>query len=303
MQTGNYLSLFKHLATYGYVVIAPQFPDNQHGELANDLLYCVNFIKQQNAIPASIFYDLIDTSKAGLFGHSMGGGASLLAASRDSSITVASPLAAAETNPSAITAMGLIKGVVYLISAQNDGITPVSTNQALMYANAFPIKALPIIKGGNHTKFMDVSTWDWTDPNGYISRNEQLRLTRRYLTSVFNLFLKEDTSFFHYAFGNKIINDTSIILTSMLKSLTPQSFNLIFPKDTFIYSPQNFYWESTYSLNLWDTVKYSVIISTDSLIRDTFLVIDTVTDTTATTFLETWKLFLESKSFYLRLNI
>lgn len=297
MQTGYYLSLFKHLATYGYVVIAPQFPDTQHGELADDLLYCVNFIKQQNTNPLSIYYNLIDTTKSGLFGHSMGGGASLLAASRDSSITVAAPLAAAETNPSAIAAMSLIKGVVYLIAAQNDGITPVNTNQALMYNNAFPIKALPIIKGGNHTKFMDVSIWDWTDPNGYITRSEQLRLTRKYLASVFNLFLKEDTSFFHYAFGNKITNDPNMIFTSMLKPLAPKSFDLISPNDTLISSPQNFTWQSTYSLNLFDSVKYSLIISTDSLMSDTFFVKETGIDTSVALTLQSGKYFGRVKAY------
>ena len=281
MQTGYYLSLFSHLATHGYVVIAPQFPDTQHDELARDLLFCVNYIKSQNNVPLSRYYGLIDTSVTGLSGHSMGGGASLLTASRDTSVKVVAPLAAAETNPSTIAVMSLIKGVVYLISGQNDGITPVNSTQSVMFSNALPIKALPIIKGGNHTKFMDVSTWDWTDPNGYLTRNEQLRLTRRYLTSVFNLFLKKDTAFFNYSFGSTIKTDTSIIFSSQLKSLTPKSFNLIFPKDTLIYPPHILIWESTYSLNLLDTVKYSAIVSTDSLMRDTFKIQEGLLDTTA----------------------
>lgn len=269
MQTSYYISLFKHLASYGYVVIAPQFPDTQHGELANDLLYCVNYIKQQNNVLGSRFYRLIDTTQSGLFGHSMGGGASLLAASRDSTVKVAAPLAAAETNPSAIAAMNLIKGVVYLMSGQNDGITPVNTNQLPMYNNANPIKALPIIKGGNHTRFMDVSIWDWTDPNGNISRAEQLRLTRRYLTSIFNLFLKQDTAYFKFALGNVIKNDVNMIFSSQLKPLIPMSFDIVFPKDTIITPPQVFKWRSTYSLNLEDTVKYEIIISSNSLMSDT----------------------------------
>ncbi|MCX8010479.1 MAG: hypothetical protein N3A61_04950, partial [Ignavibacteria bacterium] len=249
MQTGNYLSLFKHLATYGYIVIAPQFPDVQHSELANDLLFCLNYFKEQNRLSNSRYYKLIDTTQFGLFGHSMGGGASLLAASRDSTIKVVAPLAAAETNPSIISQMNSINSVVYLISAENDGITPVSTVQAVMYSNALPIKALPIIKGGNHTKFMDVSTWDWTDPNGYLTRNEQLRLTRRYLTSIFNLFLKRDTAYFKFALGDSIRKDTSIIFSSKLKSLKPMDFNLIFPKDTLIYPPYLLTWQKALSLN------------------------------------------------------
>lgn len=296
MQTSYYISLFKHLASYGYVVIAPQFPDTQHGELANDFLFCVNYIKQQNNVLGSRFYNLMDSTQSGLFGHSMGGGASLLAASRDSSVKVVAPLAPAETNPSAISAMSLIKGVVYLIAGQSDGITPVNTNQLPMYNNANPIKALPIIKGGNHTKFMDVSIWDWTDPNGNISRTEQLRLTRRYLTSIFKLFLKNDSAFFSISLGKIISSDTNMIFTVKLKPLTPKAFNLIFPKDTLIYSPQTFMWESTYSLNLLDTVRYTLIVSKDSLIRDTFKIAEALLDTSVSFSLGYGKFFWRVKA-------
>jgi hypothetical protein len=77
----------------------------------------------------------------------MGGGASLLAAANDSTIDVVAPLAAAETNPSVISRMKQIKAVVYLITAQNDGITPPANHQIPMYNNALPIKAIPTLKG------------------------------------------------------------------------------------------------------------------------------------------------------------
>ena len=116
MQTGYYLSHFRHLATHGFVVIAPQFPDTQHGELAEDLLYCVQYLRQQNTSPSSRFRGLLDTTFIGPTGHSMGGGASLLAAARDSRVKVVAPLAAAETTPSAIAVMNQIMGIVYLIA-------------------------------------------------------------------------------------------------------------------------------------------------------------------------------------------
>ena len=169
MQTSYYLSTFKHLASHGYVVIAPQFPDTQFGELADDLLYCVEYIRQQYATPASRFYGLIDTASVGLSGHSMGGGASLLAAVRDSRVDIVAPLAPAETTPSVIAVMNQIAGVVYLIAGGSDGITPPSTNQIPMYNNARPLKALPIILQANHTRFMDVAIIDFVDPNGTLT--------------------------------------------------------------------------------------------------------------------------------------
>lgn len=279
MQNSNYISLFKHLASYGYIVIAPQFPDVVHLQLAYDLLFCVNYIKNQNTNPASIFFRLVDVTKVGLSGHSMGGGASLLAAANDSTITVVAPLAAAETNPSAISVMNKIKSAVYLITAQNDGITPPQNHQIPMYNNALPIKGMPILKGANHTKFMDTRIWDWTDPRGYLTPIEQLRLTRRYLTSIYNLFLKEDSSYFKYAFGAEALRDTSIIHQFELKPLRPKSFNLISPTDSTSTSQTRiiFNWNPTYSLNLNDLIKYKLLISRDSAFSVIYYLKDNLT--------------------------
>mgnify|MGYP000330218570 CR=1 FL=1 len=297
MQNSYYISHFKHLASYGFVIIAPQFPDNNHLQLGFDLIHCVNFIKAQNRNSNSRFYNLIDTLKAGLSGHSMGGGASLLAAANDSSITVAAPLAAAETNPSVINVMNQIKGIVFLIAAQNDGITPVNTNQLPMFNNANPVKALVSIKGANHTKFMDTRIWDWTDPNGYLAASEQLRITRKYLTSIFNLFLKEDTSYFKYAFGDFAQSDTSIILQFQLKPLRPLNFNLITPKDTIRQSQINFLWHSSYSLNLNDQIKYQLLISSDEQFSNILFDINSIQDSFYTLQMQSGEYFWKVKAY------
>ncbi len=232
MQTGYYLSHFRHLASHGFVVIAPQFPDVQHSELADDLLFCVQYLRQQHTTPGSMFRGLIDTASVGLSGHSMGGGASLLAASRDIRVKVAVPLAAAETNPSAIAAMGSIRGVVYLIAGASDGITPPAQHQIPMYLAANPPKALVNIFGANHTRFMDVAIFDFTDPNGTLTRSQQLLITRRYMTAVLLYGLKFDQSSFIYAFGDSASLDPrisfSVLLptTSLEELETPAVFNL-----------------------------------------------------------------------------
>jgi dienelactone hydrolase len=297
MQNSYYISHFKHLASYGYVIIAPQFPDNNHIQLAYDLIYCINYIKSQNYVSTSRFFNLIDLTKAGLSGHSMGGGASLLAAANDSTITVAAPLAAAETNPSAVNVMKQIKGVVYLISAQNDGIAPVSTNQLPMYLNANPVKALPIIKGANHTKFMDTRIWDFTDTNSYLTAEQQLSITRKYLASIFNLFLKEDSSYFKFVFGDLAQSDTSIIFQYELEPLKPKSFNLILPQDTSSQTITNFLWHSTYSLNLYDQIEYELLIASDEQFNNLVLRVSEITDTTYSIQLQNGKYFWKVKAY------
>ncbi|MHC1737729.1 MAG: T9SS type A sorting domain-containing protein [Ignavibacteriaceae bacterium] len=279
MQNSYYISLFKHLATHGYLVIAPQFPDVNHSELADDLLAVTAYIKHQNSLVSSPFFNLIDTLKTGLSGHSMGGGASLLAAARESSITVVAPLAPAETNPSVIAQMNSVRGVVWLIAGSADGITPFSTNQLPMYNNSLPVKGLVSIKGGNHTKFMDIGTWDWTDPNGNIARQEQLRLTRRYMTSIFNLFLKGKKDHFDYSFGLDAQSDSAILLSYQLKPLIPTPFSLIAPFDSVSSSQVAFSWNNSSSLNLYDSVKYELTVSEDSLFQDTMMNLSGITDT------------------------
>jgi dienelactone hydrolase len=302
MQNSYYISNFKHLASYGFIVIAPQFPDNDHLQLAYDLIFCVDYIKSQDSVATSRFYNFIDLTKAGFSGHSMGGGASLLAAANDSTITVIAPLAAAETNPSAINVMDQIKGVVYLISAQNDGITPPPQHQIPMYSNANPVKALPLIKGANHTRFMDTRIWDWTDPNGYLTAAQQLLLTRKYLASIFNLFLKEDTSYFKYAFGELAQSDTSVILQYELKTLKPKSFNLISPKDTLYQTGVTFLWHSTYSLNLYDQVEYELLVASDEQFNNVVLQVGQINDTTYTAQLQNGQYYWKVKAYTSQLS-
>lgn len=280
MQNSYYISILRQLASHGFVVIAPQFYDVNHLQLGYDMIFCLNYLKKQSSNPLSKYYKLIDTTKSGVSGHSMGGGASLLASSIDTTITVSAPLAAAETNPSAINTVRNIKGVVYLISAQNDGITPVNSNQLPMYNNSNPVKALLNIKGANHTKFMDTRIWDWTDPNGYLSPAKQIEITRKYLTAIFKLFLKEDPLYYNYAFGDSVKNDTSIIFTYVLKPLNPKKFKLIYPLDTLYNQQVTFIWNSTTSINLEDTVRYHLLISNDSTFVNSIISIKNLKDTT-----------------------
>lgn len=280
MQTGYYLSHFRHLATHGFVVIAPQFPDTQHEQLADDLLFCVDYMRQQASVPSSRFHRLIDTSAVGLSGHSMGGGASLLAAARDSRVDVVAPLAAAETNPSAINIMNRIAAVVYLISGGSDGITPLATHQQPMYQQARPVKALPVILQANHTRFMDTNLFDFTDPNGTLSRPQQLLITRRYLTSVFHLILKKQPDYWAYAFGDSARSDPSLTFSSQPGSLAPAPFRLQFPDgNTWIPLLERFIWHSSRPLNPADSVSYLLEVARDSLFNNIILSVPDLQDT------------------------
>jgi dienelactone hydrolase len=103
----RYRSILEHLATWGYLTIATEsglelFPN--HRAYAEDMRHCLTYLEEQNADPASWLFGQVATAQFGVSGHSMGGGASILAAAADARIKAVANLAAAETNPSAIQA-------------------------------------------------------------------------------------------------------------------------------------------------------------------------------------------------------
>jgi len=210
-----YVSIFRHLASWGYVVIAPStetgfFPS--HINFARDLAFVIKDMKRRDKTPVDIFFNAIDTINTGVFGHSMGGGCSFLAGSLDTTIKAVSSLAAANTNPSSIEAALLIRKPVQLLSGQRDSIASYSTQQLPHYNNSQPFRFIANIKGGNHSQFhLQPGLDDLVDNPATITRLEQQRLTRRYVTAFFNIFLKSDTAYRNYLYGDFAKSDTGII--------------------------------------------------------------------------------------------
>ncbi|MBI5645477.1 MAG: hypothetical protein HY962_00985 [Ignavibacteriae bacterium] len=265
-QNTYYTSYYEHLASRGYIVIAPQFVDTQHGQLALDLLACLQWLRGEHTASNGFLRGLIDTSAAGISGHSMGGGASLLAASYDSRIRIAAPITPAETSPSAVSAMPNIFGAVCLISGASDGITQPAQNQQPMYNAASAFKSLPLLAGANHTRFMDNPIGDWTDPNGSMTRPVQQLLARRYMTAAFDLFLKSDTCGWHYSYGTLAL-DSRVSLSVATKYLPPKPFMLLSPiflEDSIPPSSLVFTWNRARTLNPHDSVEYTLQLSAGS---------------------------------------
>ena len=66
----KYPALFKHLASWGFIVIGNEDPSTCSGDSADaTLAYLLN----QNDDPNSVFYQKVDTAHIGITGHSQGG--------------------------------------------------------------------------------------------------------------------------------------------------------------------------------------------------------------------------------------
>jgi dienelactone hydrolase len=206
-----YQSTLEHLASWGYLVIASEsygglFPN--HGAFADDLRWCLTYLESENASPSSWLFQQVDTNAFGVSGHSMGGGASVLAAERDSRIRVVANMAAADTNPSAIDAIANVRVPVFLIAGDEDSIAPPSQHTIPMYDSAFAPRRLPLLDGGWHCGFLDSSFFGCD--SGSMPRETQLALTRGLLTTFFNLYLKGDQAVWRQVWGPELYDEPLI---------------------------------------------------------------------------------------------
>ena len=66
----KYPALFKHLASWGFIVIGNEDPSTCSGDSADAALA---YLLEQNGDPDSVFYRKVDTAHIGITGHSQGG--------------------------------------------------------------------------------------------------------------------------------------------------------------------------------------------------------------------------------------
>ncbi len=187
----QYASTLDHLASHGYFAIASRSAGNlfpNHAAFAEDLRFCLDHLIAANANAASPFVGSVATDRLAVGGHSMGGGASILAAASDPRIVAVVPLAAADTNPSSIAASSQVAAPVRFIVGSEDSIVPPGPSSGPMYANAPGARQLVSITGGSHCGFLDGSI-PFCD-SGSITRAAQLAETRRLMLEFLEVHLK-----------------------------------------------------------------------------------------------------------------
>ncbi len=208
----KYLSTLEHLTSWGYFVLAPRsweslFPLPDHAEYALDMRRCFDWLEQQNGDPGAPLFEQVDTDAFGLSGHSMGGGASILATAGDPRIKALANLAAAETDPSAVAAMPAIDVPVRLIVGDEDTIVPLEDHTLLMFNAANSPRQMPVIYGASHCGFLD-SDIIFCD-SGSLPREEQLALTHALLRDFFDLYLKDQQVAWREVWGPEYLANAS----------------------------------------------------------------------------------------------
>eukprot|EP00301_Raphidiophrys_heterophryoidea_P018971 c3962_g1_i1.p1 GENE.c3962_g1_i1~~c3962_g1_i1.p1 ORF type:complete len:855 (+),score=193.99 c3962_g1_i1:45-2567(+) len=197
----SYMSTLQHLASWGYIVAAPEVPALHHLRYANEMSTCFTHLEKLNADPHSPFHGLIDHKHYGIFGHTAGAGAAIVAAAKDPRIRCLAALAPIDTMPSAILTIKKVHVPVNIIVAKDDWLASADKNAVPIYKNAHPPRQFHILSGGGNAYFYDGEG---------VHRQRQLRITRFFLTTWFNLYLRQDVHMWPYVWGENAWNDTVV---------------------------------------------------------------------------------------------
>lgn len=174
-----YMNFVDALVPLGYILCFPTTEGSMmpsHEAFGLDLKFLNNEIKLKGSTDASFFLYQKVTNKSAIMGHSMGGGASVLAAAGNTNFTTLVNFAAAETNPSAISAASNVTVPVLMFIGEKDGVTPPNNHQLPIYNNIPPgCKGTVTIKGGGHCYF---ANYNLACATGEMTTSPQPTITR-----------------------------------------------------------------------------------------------------------------------------
>jgi hypothetical protein len=197
----DYDYIWNGLVPEGYIVVMAKTEGGllpNHLNFGLDLAFLVEALRGEGEDSGSIFHERV-AETAAVMGHSMGGGASFLGAESCSTLTAITNLAAAETNPSAISAAGNIDVPAFIFAGSKDCVTPPANHQLPMYnALASACKTYINITGASHCQFAE---YNFTCSLGEIgcsspdiTRGEQHALVLLHLIPWLDFNLKQDIS-------------------------------------------------------------------------------------------------------------
>lgn len=212
-----YQNYWSFLVPNGYIMVLPKTEGSfspSHLDFGKDLSFVLEQMTILGNTSSSIFYNRISSMNA-VMGHSMGGGASFLAAKLNPNIKTLVNFAPAETNPSAIQAAATISIPSLVFSGVNDCVTPSNTNQIPMYNGLISnCKTLINIIGGSHCQMANSNSLcsfgeASCSPTATISRSTQHAIIFNYLLPWLEFQLKGNC-FQGNAFDTQIQVDNAI---------------------------------------------------------------------------------------------
>lgn len=194
-----YQNVWEHLVPEGYIMVFPRTEGDfspDHNEFGLDFAFLVGEMQALNNDNTSLFHQHV-TSNTAIIGHSMGGGASFLAAENNTDIATVIGLAPAETNPSAIDAATNAQVPALVFSGTADGVTPPVDHHIPIYDNVTTCKYRINITGGAHCYFansnFNCDTGEVISSSGItVTRQDQQDIMNDCVTPWLDYYLKND---------------------------------------------------------------------------------------------------------------
>jgi dienelactone hydrolase len=153
----RYADTMRYLASWGLVVVAPDTqkgPIPSHGTMARDLTTALHLVADGKLGNGRV---RVDARKLGVIGHSIGGGAAVLAAAADASIGAVVTVTAAATHPSAVEAASRVHVPgLHLVGGDDEMADGDGASIAAAWAGP---SLLRTVKGASHLGLAEGSHW------------------------------------------------------------------------------------------------------------------------------------------------
>jgi pimeloyl-ACP methyl ester carboxylesterase len=215
-----YQNLWERYVPMGYIMAFPRtesglLPAPSHNDFGLDLKLVAERMQVINTTSGSVLNGKVGVNTA-IMGHSMGGGASILASQNNTFIKTVIGLAPAETNPSAVAAAPNVSVPALIFSGDADGVTPPAEHHIPIYNGLnSTCKSFATITGGGHCYYNNTNfNCDFgestSSPNISITRVEQQTRTYSALDHWLNYILKGDCGAYD-TFLNALNTATGIV--------------------------------------------------------------------------------------------
>jgi len=213
-----YTWIGNYCAAQGYVTLLFSVPDPTSLEAfrqsVTGITKSIDYLLVQNQ--GGLLSGLINTSRIGVMGHSMGAMAVLIATTEDSRIKAAVSLAPGyfgSTTKKYVEACKSIRVPIQFQAGSLDKICPPSAVETYYNAVRIPPKEIIVINGADHIQFSDAPATLWAN----ITLEEQHETSRKYFIAWFNYYLRDDFNYYAYLFGSEARKDMENGILSSLE--------------------------------------------------------------------------------------
>ena len=226
MTWSAYAPYWNALVPQGYILICATTETGispSHSDFGLDLAFLISSLQNEGTNTSSNFYQHVAATSA-VMGHSMGGGASFLAAQSKSDITALVNLAAAETTPSAIAAGKNILQPALLFAGANDCVAPPAQHQKPLYDSLHSVcKTYVEITGATHCQFANSNAFCTIGETSCfstagISAATQQSITIDLMIDFLDAYLKGDFSA-EQSFRQKVAAGSSFVAQQSCQAL------------------------------------------------------------------------------------